>query len=263
MRTDEIKIITLGPEGTFSHQAAAKVKSLMHEKGKKLEINFSSTINSLFKIPEDESIIIVAPLENSEAGTIGKTVDQLAKNPESNIQIVLELEQLIEHHLAGFGSIAEVETVYAHPQAQFQSEEFLVKHLPDAEIQHTTSNSKSAVLLAETKSSKYAAIVPFIASSIHSLPIIHSNIQNSNNNTTRFVVLTKNNSLKESFNQFTKSKLSIIVDPQMNYPGLLFEILEVFAEENINLSRIESRPSKRKLGDYVSVSYTHLTLPTN
>lgn len=251
MQDKKFKVITLGPEGTFSHQASLQIKSLLERKGIPVDILFSTTIRSLFTSLDNQGDVIVVPVENSEAGTVGNSVDQLAVNPGTKLQIILELNLLIEHFLAGFGLLEEITTIYAHPQAHAQCDVFIEKSLPDVEVIHTSSNSKSASLITESKQLNAAAIVPKIAATIFSLPIIQEKIQNATNNTTRFIVLTKKSDLKRLFNLDSKKKSTIIVDPQANYPGLLHEILSVFAEKKINLSRIESRPSKRKLGDYI------------
>jgi prephenate dehydratase len=251
MQKEKLRIVTLGPKGTFSHQASLKIKTLLDDKGIPADILFATTIRSLFGSLDQKGDIIVVPIENSEAGTVGISVDQLAINQDKSLQIILELNLLIEHYLAGYGTLDKIRTVYTHPQSHAQCDIFLEERLPDVEIIHTASNSKSASFIAESKSMKTAAIIPEIASRIYSLPIIQEKIQNTSNNTTRFIALIKNHQLAELFNLTKTKKTTIIVDPQDNYPGLLHDILSFFAEKQINLSRIESRPSKRKLGDYI------------
>jgi len=123
---------------------------------------------------------------------------------------------------------------------------FIRKNLKNVKIITTVSNSDSAERISDSDNEEEAAIVSKIASMIYTLPIIKSDIQDNANNITRFIVISK-----EIIEQKKPCRTSISIHPQIDKPGLLYEMLGYFSENNINLTKIESRPTKGKLGDYV------------
>ena len=233
-----MKIATLGPEGTFSNLAV-----LNYDKTAKAKIVFKRTVWDIFEaVDSGQAEKGIVPIENSVSGTIGSTLDSLM---EFDLSIVDELILPIKHSLAGKGSIKDIETVYVHPQTYSQCEKFLRKNLPNAQIKETTSNANSATSVAKQDKSK-AAITSEIAAKIYGLKVIKDNIQDNKFNVTRFIVIGKKGSKKTG-----RDRTSIAIYPQVDRPGLLYELLGEFAKRKINLTKIESRPSKGKLGDYV------------
>ncbi|MDD1695848.1 MAG: ACT domain-containing protein [Methanoregula sp.] len=224
-------IITLGPEGTFSHELALKMKCS--------SIRFASTIHGIFSaVSRDEGDGIV-PIENSEAGGVGETLDGLLRFP---LFITAEMYMPIRHHLASQVPLAQMRVIYAHPQTHEQCSERLSDW--DIPVIHTSSNAFSA--LEARKTPNAGAILSESAAFLYKLPVLVPDIENNSYNTTRFVRISKTRS-----QTFSAGKCSIIIDPSTDRAGLLHDLLEVFAERNINLTRIESRPSKRGMGNYV------------
>ena len=242
----KLNVGTLGPEGTFSQEATEKI---CHRFRTDYNIIFESTISKVFASLTDQSDVIVVPLENIEAGSVVSTLNNLLKY--QNLKIIGELDLRIRHNLGGFGSIKGVSHVYAHPQSHAQSEDYLDTELNNVNIIHTASNSESAIKLTQHKNPAYAAILPDKALTMYNIPVLKADIQNNNDNITRFIAIAHDETINRIGLTNKGNKTSILVDPRKDHPGLLFSILEIFAKNNINLSKIESRPSKRKLGDYV------------
>jgi prephenate dehydratase len=224
-------ILALGPEGTFSHELATRVF------GK--DVRLVPTISEIFRIVEGGGAEGVVPLENSEAGGVGPTLDGLLLH---RVYIIGELFMPVHHHLASFVSLEEVRVIYAHPQTHEQCSIFLESTgLP---VIHTSSNAASAREMLASAGS--AAVVSRMTAEIYRLPLIRPNVENNLNNTTRFVVISG----KER-NRDGCTKCSILIDPEKDRAGLLYDLLGVFATRDINLTRIESRPSKRGMGSYI------------
>ncbi|MBI2541091.1 prephenate dehydratase [Candidatus Woesearchaeota archaeon] len=235
-----MKIATLGPEGTFSHEAVLKYSN-------DAEILFNGTIMGIFEsVAGGKAKLGIVPIENSVAGTVGQTLDCLVK---FGIKIRDEMILPIRHHLAGFGNandIRNIRTLYVHPQTYEQCELFVKRFLPKAEIIETSSNGKSAEIVAKSKDKASASIIPKTATSIYGLRMIKKDVQDSRFNVTRFFAVGNSNNKKTGYD-----RTSIAVYPQIDKPGLLYNMLGEFAKRKINLTKIESRPSKGKLGDYI------------
>ena len=250
-----MKIATLGPKGTFSHEAVLKRDKLLDSKNpkgleksktfqNKAEILFRNTVWDVFEaVDKDEVDEGVVPLENSISGTIGLTVDALM---EFDLNIVAEIILPIKHNLVGHDGVKDIETLYVHPVTYEQCEKFIRKTLPDVKIIQTSSNAASAAIIAQKQDKTKAAIVPLGAIEIYGLKAIKKDIQDSKFNVTRFVVISKKEAKKTG-----RDRTSIAIYPQVDKPGLLYSLLGEFAKRKINLTKVESRPSKGKLGDYI------------
>jgi prephenate dehydratase len=148
----------------------------------------------------------------------------------------------IHHHLASLVPFSRMRVIYAHPQTHEQCSGHLEKWaLP---VIHTSSNASSA--LEAKKTPNAGAILSASAASYYKMPVLVSNIENNASNTTRFVRISHAASQKTG-----AQKCSIVIDPTIDRAGLLHDLLGVFARREINLTRIESRPSKRGMGNYV------------
>lgn len=232
-----MRIAALGPEGTFSHEAVLKYN-------KKAKILFKGTIRGVFEaISKNKADLGIVPIENSIAGTVGQTLDCLV---DFGLKIKAEEILPIIHNLVGFGRISQINTLYLHPQTYEQCELFIKKNLQKAEIVQTSSNGKSAEIVARAKEETKASIIPKIAVEIYKLKILKKDVQDNRFNVTRFFVVSKSDSKETGYD-----KTSIAVYPQIDRPGLLYDMLGQFAKRRINLTKIESRPSKGKLGDYI------------
>lgn len=231
-----MKIATLGPKGTFSHEAVLNYN-------KKAGMLFKDTLSGIFEaVYKGKAQLGIVPIENSTAGTVGLTLDALT---EFNLFIVGELILPIDHHLAGSGKKEEIKTVYVHPQTYEQCEKYFRRDLRGIEIIQTSSNGKSAEIVAEKKSKKIACVVPKISAETYKLKLIRKHVQDNDLNETRFIVISKKEIIPK-----TDGKTSILIMPKEDRPGLLYDMLGVFAKRKINLTKIESRPSKDKIGTY-------------
>lgn len=221
----------LGPEGTFSHELALRVRAP--------DIRLVPTIHRIFDAVARGEGDGIVPIENSEAGGVGATLDGLIRQP---VFITAEMYMPIDHHLAAFSPLADLKSIYVHPQTHEQcSEEIERWGIP---VIHTNSNAESAVSLQGDPAA--GAIVSSSAVAYYHLPVIAAHVQNNSDNITRFVRIATKPCSGEG-----AEKCSIVIDPSGDRTGLLHDLLAVFAVKKINLTRIESRPSKRGMGTYV------------
>jgi len=238
------QIFTLGPEGTFSDEAAQKIRK------DGVLVNFTGTFaEALFRVTEDPDSVAVVPIENSVAGTVAQVQDSLVSN---KLVILGEINLLIEYSLLANVAPEEVKLCFAHPQALEQSSKFLSKNLTISQNQLTRSNVDSGIqFLKAIKSNDeaLAAIVP--ASFADSYPEwkVASGIQDYHNNTTRFLVVKPRRENEQ--HDFSRNKTSLYVEFQEDRSGLLYELLSVFNLFQINLCRLESRPAKDTPWAYV------------
>jgi prephenate dehydratase len=226
-----MKVVTLGPKGTFSHELARKVFGD--------EIVLVPTIGDIFSEVEKHAISGLIPLENSEAGGVGPSLDGLVRH---NVFITGELFMPVHHYLVSAGPENGIKVLYAHPQTHEQCSRVI--EALGAEVIHTSSNAASAREMLKNPGS--GAIVSKYLADFHGLSILKAHVEDNPDNTTRFVVISMERGMSDD-----AQKCSIIIDPHADRPGLLYDILGVFAEKKINLSRIESRPSRRGIGSYV------------
>ena len=223
----------LGPQGTFSHEAALKV-----DPG--VEIIFQRTIRDVFEVVEKNGGCCgLVPIENSVGGSVTETLDTLN---DSSLTIERELVHPVVHHLAvRDDGDKNISTILAHPQSYAQCENFIRDNFPSAEVINTSSNGKSAELLAEGAIPEAAAILPALAIELYKLHSLRGSIQDNRYNVTRFVMVSTNTTESTGYD-----RTSLSVYPRVDYPGLLHEMLGKLAALGVN-----------------PVSYTHLTLPTN
>ncbi len=232
-----MRIAALGPEGTFSHEVALRFNT-------NAKTVFADTIRDVFGIVSNKKADFgIVPVENSIGGSVGQTLDCLIK-----YNLIIKAEEIIRiaHNLVGFGKISDIKYLYLHQQTYEQCESFIKKILPNVEVIMTSSNGKSAEIITKYKDKSRASIVPIIAARIYRLKVLKKNVQDSKFNTTRFFAVGKNGNKKTG-----RDRTSIAIDPQIDRPGLLHDMIGEFAKRGINLTKIESRPSKGKLGRYV------------
>ncbi len=239
-----MRIGFLGPAGTFSEEA---LKIWLETKGSKetaVEKIAYPTIKSLLLAVGKEIDFAVVPIENSLEGSVNITIDTLIQGIEA--QIYDEIILPIIHHLFAAKALplTKIKAVYSHPQALHQCQNYLQKMLPGISLKETTSTAQAADILLEGKSN-IAAIGGRSLIKNRPLTILACNIQDNDKNMTRFYILAK-----EKRKITGKDKTTLIFTTE-NKPGSLFECLQVFARAGINLTKIESRPSKRILGEYV------------
>lgn len=228
------KIGFLGPSGSFTEEAASTIGDDL--------ISFDSILEVLDAVEKGEINIGVVPIENSIEGPVGVTLDLLVH--DYDLKIKREIIIPISHNLLinPDANIGDIKFVYSHIQALSQCRKFTEKL--GIVVNSTSSTSASAEMVKGKKNS--AAIGTKRAGEIYGLKIAASNIQDYQNNVTRFVVIDKTD-----HELMGKDKTSIVFSIMDDKPGRLYKILEVFANNNINLTKIESRPSKEKLGSYI------------
>jgi prephenate dehydratase len=224
----ESMIGTLGPAGTYSHRAALKLGD---------DVTFYDGVPEIAEAVEDGEVERgVVPVENSIEGSVNATLDVLT---EYDLYIVAEVVVDVEHALLaqddGFGVVA------SHPQALAQCRNYLREKYPDAELR---SVSSTAAGVEEARDDPNVAAIAHRALADGTVRVIDDAVQDVEGNSTRFVAVAPEPS-------GGGEKTTIVVYPGTDRPGLLYDILGVFKERGVNLTRIESRPSKRELGDYV------------
>ncbi|GAB6138307.1 prephenate dehydratase [Halanaerobaculum tunisiense] len=233
-----MKMGFLGPQGTFAELAAQKYQ------GEVTEYLAYPDLRSLVTAVKEETINgAVLPIENSLQGAVTLTLDLLV---EFDLWITNEIIIPIEHSLLGRDdALAGIKHIISHPQALAQCRRFLETNLGDYKV-HTANSTASAVRRLPNLDSTWAAIGNQHAARKYQLHVLEEGIQDNQENWTRFIVLAKTD------NQPTEQdKTSLICSPLEDHPGALYNILDEFAQRNINLTRIESRPAKKLLGDYI------------
>lgn len=241
-----LKIIIgfLGPSGTFTEEALniwIKKLGLIPAEYKKVALLSISDIMNAVGKTLDAAIV---PVENSLEGSVNITVDSFIRGADAMIkgEVILPIAQ----HLLVKKSIPldEIKEVLSHPQALFQCREFIKRKLPLARLKEVSSTAEAAKFVSESEGN-IAAIGSKSLSKIYGLTIAAERIQDSDNNMTRFYVLST-----EDEKATGRDKTTMIFSTE-NKPGSLFRALKVFAERGLNLTKIESRPSRRILGEYV------------
>ena len=231
-----LDIAYLGPEGTFTQTAALK------HFGHSVNTSAFGSIDQVFReVESGASNYGVVPVENSIEGVVNHTLDMLN---HSSLLICGEVELRIHHHLLSQDENMEnIEQVFSHQQSLAQCRAWLDTHLIKAERVAVASNAEAARLASGRH--HVAAIASESAAGLYSLNMLASNIEDQPDNTTRFLVIGK-----ELCPPCGNDKTSLIFSAP-NKPGALHRMLSCFAENNVSMTRIESRPSRREMWDYV------------
>jgi chorismate mutase/prephenate dehydratase len=235
---EPLKVAFLGPEGTFTQSAV-----LTHF-GHSVRALPLPSVDEVFHEVESASVDFgVVAIENSTEGMVINTLDRFLNSP---LKICGEIELHIHHYLMGrIQALADVERVCAHQQALAQCRGWLDEHLPQAERVPVTSNAEGARRARDERGS--AAIAGETAAEVYGLDILASEIEDHEDNTTRFFVLGRK-LLAPSGNDRTTLLVSV---GHTDAPGALFRLLEPLAKHRVSMTRIESRPSRRRKWDYV------------
>ena len=232
-----LSVAYLGPEGTYSQAAALK-----HFGQSAVPMGQASIHNVFRQVEERQCDYGVVPVENSTEGMVGQTLDCFLESP---LQITGEIELPIVHHLlAGkAATIDSIQLILGHEQALGQCRHWLDSHLPDVAREAVASNGEAARRAGSE--SGVAAIAGELAAGLDGLEPLARTIQDSSNNTTRFLVLGR-----ETIPPSGSDKTSLLVSAR-NRPGALLGLLRPFEENGISLTRIDSRPSKTEKWTYV------------
>ena len=235
-----VRIGYLGPGGTFTEEAMH-----VYTAGREIytKVEFSSIPEMIYAIGTkiDEAVV---PFENSIEGSVNVTLDLLIH--ESRAMIKRELVLPVNQNLfvRKLYSLDEIEVVYSHPQALYQCRKFLHERMPKALWIETASTAEAAQIVAGCEK-PWAAIGHSRLGELYGLLLIAENIQDYKNNVTRFIILSMEDCAPTGFDRTS------VVFATENKPGSLYKVLGFFARENLNLTKIESRPSRKALGEYV------------
>jgi chorismate mutase/prephenate dehydratase len=235
---DPLKVAFLGPEGTFTQAAVLK--------------HFGSSVRAL-PLPAIDEVFHeveggvadfgVVPIENSSEGTVNHTLDMFLT---SGLKICGEVELRISHFLMGkMSGLDGVKRVCAHPQALAQCRGWLDDQLPEADRVGVSSNAEGARRARDERGT--AAIAGRAAAEIYGLTLLANEIEDRQDNTTRFLVIGR-----KLFNASGADRTTLLVSTSgTDDAGALFRLLEPFAQHGVNMTRIESRPSRKRKWDYV------------
>jgi len=227
-------IAYFGPEATFTHQAA------IQRFGSSLKYSPQKTIADVFTdVGKKSADYGVVPVENSTEGIVSHTLDMFM---DSDLKIVSQIVLPVQQCLLSNSPRKQIKKLYVHPQSLAQCRGWIQTHLPAAELVETSSNARSAELAAREKST--AAIAGVLAAEKYGLRVLETDIQDSAGNATRFLVLGRQCSPPTGDDR-TSLMLSVA-----DKAGALHEAIAAFRRYKINMTKIESRPSKRKAWEY-------------
>ena len=234
----------LGPEGSFTHQA---LNVYLSRADLKESPSSFQTITQIVEAVNNGKIKSgMVPIENSIEGGVGETLDQLVRTSQKitiNKEIIIPIEHCL---ITKTKNLNQIKKVIAHTQALSQCQAFLKRFMPEAELEPVTSNSTGVKIVSESQNGNIAAIGPEMAADIYKVPIFEKGINDEKENFTRFVLIGT-----ETPRQTGKDKTTIAFGVPYDKPGTLVGVLNSFSKEKVNLSRIESRPSKKTLGEYI------------
>ncbi|HKS36343.1 MAG TPA: prephenate dehydratase [Verrucomicrobiae bacterium] len=229
-----MRIAYLGPEATFTHQAAIR------RFGSSLRYHPQKTITDVFaEVSKNRADYGVVPIENSTEGVVTHTLDMFV---DSDLKIVSQIVLPVQHCLLGKSNKAQIRKLYVHPQSLAQCRAWVQNNLPRVEIIETSSNARSAEFAAKEK--RAAAIAGQLAAEKYGVRVLEYDIQDNAANATRFLVLGRQCSPPTG-----RDRTSIMIS-LVDKVGALHRALAAFRRYRINMTKIESRPSKRKAWEY-------------
>jgi prephenate dehydratase len=232
----------LGPAGTFSEQALLSQKDLAE-----MELVSYTTIPDVLAATEAGEVDLgFVPIENSIEGTVNAALDVLALESDLVIQREVVINVQLNLLARPGASLADVTTVAAFPVAAAQVRTWLQSNLPDAEVIAANSNADAAVTVAERGERSLAAVSTALAAELYGLDVLVADIEDHPENQTRFVVVGRSGVPAPTGHD----KTTIVCFQRADQPGSLLAILQEFAARAVNLTKLESRPTKKGLGHY-------------
>jgi len=233
---EPLKVAYLGPEGTFTQQA------VLSHFGHSVHALSHPGIDEVFQQVESaDADFGVVPIENSTQGIVSHTLDMFLN---SDLKICGEIEMRIHHNLLTQArGLNQIERVYSHQQSLSQCKTWIKAHLPNAELISVSSNAEAARRVRHAPDA--AAIAGRSAAEIYGLPVLFAAIEDQPDNTTRFLVIGR-----QLFSASGRDKTTLLLAGREG-PGLLHQLLEPFHRHRVNMTRIESRPSKMGKWEYV------------
>ncbi len=229
-----LRIGYLGPGGSFSHTAA------MLKFGQSVEYEPLTDITSIFdEVSKGHCDLGLAPVENTMGGGVIETLDALI---DSDVKVCAEVLMAIHHNLLANCPLEEIEVIYSKPEVFAQCRNWLSATFKDAQTVAVASTAKAAQMAA--KEPKAAAIGSRVAAEIYGLKVVYENIEDIANNVTRFLIISPEDAKR------TGEDKTAILFSTAHKAGALADVLEVFKKYEINLTNIESRPSKKRQWEY-------------
>ncbi|MGJ8694800.1 MAG: prephenate dehydratase [Verrucomicrobiaceae bacterium] len=234
---DDLKIAYLGPEGTWTHQAA--IKKFGHSVEYHALPNFAEVFDH---VTRRHATYGVVPIENSTEGAVSHTLDLFVESP---LRICAQILLRIENGLMAAIPREEIKTLYSHPQVFGQCRTWILQNFPDADLVEVSSTTKAAQLAQKNRADGAAALGGALAAELNGLKLLETSIQDRATNTTRFLVIGE-----ETCPPTGNDRTSILFSVH-DRPGSLVKALQAFDSFEINMSKIESRPSKQKDWEYI------------
>ncbi|NWK54306.1 prephenate dehydratase [Verrucomicrobiaceae bacterium N1E253] len=234
---DNLTVAYLGPEGTWTHQAA--IKKFGHSINYASQANFAEVFDQVARRKAHYGVV---PIENSTEGAISHTLDLFVDSP---LQICAQIMLRIENGLMACIPRDEIKTLYSHPQVFGQCRNWILRHFPEADLVEVSSTTKAAALARENAPNGAAALGGKLAAELNELTMLEESIQDRSTNTTRFLVIGE-----ETCPATGNDRTSILFSIH-DRPGSLVNALQAFDKLNVNMSKIESRPSKQRDWEYI------------
>jgi chorismate mutase / prephenate dehydratase len=233
---DSLSVACLGPKGTFSEEAAIK------HFGTQAPAALCASIDDVFRAVESGAVGYgVVPVENSTEGAVGRTLDLLLSTP---LRMCGEVLLPVHQNLLGrAAAAADIKRIYSHAQSLAQCNRWLNQNCPKAERVPVASNAEAARLARDD--SEAGAIAGRTAAEHYGLAMLAANIEDEPNNTTRFAVVAR-----QDVPPSGKDKTSFVMSA-LNHPGAIHELLTPLAQHQVSMTRLESRPSRTGLWEYV------------
>ena len=233
---DQMTVAFLGPEGTYSQEAALK------HFGGMVPLTPCASIDDVFRRAETGAVgYAVVPVENSTEGAVGRTLDLLLATPARVCgEVMLPIRQCL---MSKRGGMKAIRKVYSHTQSLAQCQHWLARHLPQAEQVAVVSNAEAARMASKERGA--AAIASRTAADLYGLELLARNIEDETRNTTRFLVLGTDDAASSG-----KDKTSLILATR-NVPGAIHQLLTPLAANGVSMTRLESRPARTGLWEYV------------
>ncbi|MEF2243329.1 MULTISPECIES: prephenate dehydratase [unclassified Paenibacillus] len=246
-----MKTVALLPAGSVSDEAARHLFA-----GEQINWKYHRLISDVFlSTANGISTYSIIPTENTIEGSVSLHMDWLVHEVDLPIQaewVYPSIQNLIGNYgefrfSNGEVDYSKIKKVISHPVAMAQCLKFLNEHLPHAEREHASSTAEAVKLVSKQPGEGVVALGTLIAASLNQLDVLAKSVTDHNNNFTRFALVGKEPYKARTSNRI---KTSILITLPEDYPGALHQVLSAFAWRRINLTRIESRPTKKKLGNY-------------
>ena len=232
-----VRVAYLGPAATYTHEAAIQQFGQMADL-----LPFATTAEIFAAVEGDEAEFGVVPIENSSEGVVSHTLDLFVESP---LTICAEIHVAVHHDLMSkSGDTRRIKAVYSHAQGLAQCRQWLELNLGNVPQHSTHSTAQAAEHVSHDDAA--AAIASHVAAEIYGLKVVRSGIEDHANNTTRFLVIGRNPPRQSS-----RDITSLLFSIKRDQAGALYRALEPFAENGVNLTRIESRPTKARAWEYI------------